>query len=83
METDRDMLSPEEEEAIVPNSPINSPIPGANQTRTKQIVAAGGLVVILVVQAVLTGEFDTEEIVTAVGGLLTVLGVGEVPNRPA
>lgn len=52
------------------------------QTRTKQIVAAVGAVVVLAVSWYTTGEFDMQEIVLAVIELLTVLGVGEIPNRP-
>lgn len=72
METDRDLLSPEEEEAIVP---------GRDQTRTKQIIAAVGVVLVVVASAIATGEYDVPEIVQSVIGLLTVLGVGEIPNR--
>ncbi len=78
IETDRAFISPEEEEAIVP-----SPIPGANQTRTKQIVAAIGTVIVVAISAYETGQFDIAEIVQAVVGLVTVLGVGEIPNKAA
>ncbi len=54
----------------------------AQTTRTKQLIAAVGALVVLIATTVLTGEFDTEEIVLTVVELLTVLGVGEVPNRP-
>jgi hypothetical protein len=50
------------------------------QTRTKQLIAAVGVVLVIVASAIVTGEFDMAEIVQAVIGLLTVLGVGEVPN---
>ena len=52
------------------------------QTRTKQLIAASGAAVVLIASAIATGEFDSEEIVLAVVELVTVLGVGEVPNRP-
>ena len=52
------------------------------QTRTKQLVAAIGAVAIVVFSAVATGEFDVPEIVQSVLALLTVVGVGEVPNQP-
>jgi len=51
------------------------------QTRTKQIVAAIGAVAIVVASAIATGEYDVPEIVQSVLALLTVLGVGEIPNR--
>ncbi len=51
------------------------------QTRTKQIIAAIGTAAVVVASAIATGEFDVAEIVQSVIGLLTVLGVGEVPNR--
>ncbi len=51
------------------------------QTRTKQIIAAVGVVLVVVASAIATGEYDVPEIVQSVIGLLTVLGVGEVPNR--
>jgi hypothetical protein len=72
LETDRDMLSPEEEEAIVP---------AGDQTRTKQLIAAIGVVLVVVASPIATGEYNVPEIVQSVIGLLTVLGVGEVPNR--
>jgi hypothetical protein len=56
-------------------------MPAGNQTRTKQIIAAIGAVAIVVASAVATGQYDVPEIVQSVIGLLTVLGVGEVPNR--
>ena len=51
------------------------------QTRTKQLIAAVGVVLVVVASAIATGEFDMAEIIQAVIGLVTVLGVGEVPNR--
>jgi uncharacterized membrane protein len=72
METDRDLLSPEEEEAIVP---------AGDQTRTKQLIAAIGTVLVVVASAIATGQYDVAEIVQSVIGLLTILGVGEIPNR--
>ncbi len=52
-----------------------------DQTRTKQIIAAVGVVLVVVASAIATGEYDVPEIVQSVLALLTVLGVGEVPNR--
>ncbi len=52
-----------------------------DQTRTKQLVAAIGAVAVVVASAIATGEFDVPEIVQSVIALLTVLGVGEIPNR--
>jgi len=69
METDRDLLSAEEEEAIVP------------QTRTKQLIAAIGATAVVVASAIATGQYDVPEIVQSVLALLTVYGVGATPNR--
>jgi uncharacterized membrane protein len=52
-----------------------------DQTRTKQLIAAVGAVLIVVASAIATGEYNMPEIVQSVIALLTVLGVGEVPNR--
>jgi len=51
-----------------------------NQTRTKQIIAAVGAVLVVVAPAISPAEY--EPIVQGVLALLTVLGVGKVPNRP-
>jgi len=53
-----------------------------NQTRTKQIIAAVGAVLVVVASAIATGEYDVPEIVQSVIALVTVYGVGEVPNKP-
>ncbi len=52
-----------------------------DQTRTKQLIAAIGAVAIVIASAIATGEYNMPEIVQSVIALLTVLGVGEVPNR--
>jgi hypothetical protein len=51
------------------------------QTRTKQIIAAIGAVAIVVASVITTGGWNEPEIVQSVLALLTVLGVGEIPNR--
>jgi len=51
------------------------------QTRTKQLIAAIGAVAVVVASAIATGQYDMPEIVQSVIALLTVLGVGEIPNR--
>jgi uncharacterized membrane protein YhiD involved in acid resistance len=51
------------------------------QTRTKQIIAAVGAALVVLASAAATGEYDVPEIVQSVIALLTVLGVGEIPNR--
>ena len=53
-----------------------------NQTRTKQIIAAAGATAVVVASAIATGQYDVPEIVQSIIALLTVLGVGEIPNRP-
>jgi hypothetical protein len=55
-------------------------MPATDQTRTKQLIAAVGVVLVVVASAIATGEFDVPEIVQSVIALLTVLGVGEIPN---
>jgi hypothetical protein len=52
-----------------------------DQTRTKQIIAAIGVTAVVIASAIATGEYDWPEIVQSVFALLTVLGVGEIPNR--
>jgi hypothetical protein len=52
----------------------------ADQTRTKQIIAAIGSVIAVVATAIASGAYDVPEIVGSVIALLTVLGVGEIPN---
>jgi len=52
-----------------------------DQTRTKQLIAAAGAVAVVVASAIATGQYDMPEIVQSVIALLTVLGVGEIPNR--
>jgi len=53
-----------------------------NQTRTKQLIAAVGSVAVVFASAIATGEYDVPEIVQSIIALFTVLGVGEIPNRP-
>ena len=53
-----------------------------DQTRTKQLIAAVGAVAVVVASAIATGEYDVPEIVQSIIALFTVLGVGEIPNRP-
>lgn len=56
-------------------------MPAGKQTRTKQIIAAVGATAIVVASAIVTGEFDQSEIAQSVLALLTIFGVGKVPNR--
>jgi hypothetical protein len=52
----------------------------ADQTRTKQLIAAIGVVLVVVASAIATGEYNMPEIVQSVLALLTILGVGQIPN---
>ena len=52
------------------------------QNRNKQIIAAIGSVVAVVATAIASGAYDIPEIVASVIALLTVLGVGAIPNKP-
>ena len=56
-------------------------MPAGSQTRTKQIIAAIGTILVVVSSAITTGEYNVPEIVQSVIGLLMVVGVGEVPNQ--
>ncbi len=50
--------------------------------RNKQIVAAVGSLIAVVATAYASGAYDIPEIVASVIALLTVLGVGAIPNQP-
>ena len=78
IETDRDFLSPEEEEAIV----ADSAHPGAQQTPTKAIVVAVVGILGVLVQYLASGEFNQEETVGAITVAVAALGAYLARNKP-
>jgi phosphate/sulfate permease len=50
--------------------------------RNKQIVAAVGSIISIVATSYASGAYDIPEIVGSVIALLTILGVGEIRNKP-
>ncbi len=49
----------------------------------KAIVAAVVFILGTIAQGLITGEWDVEELVTGITGLVATLGVYTAPNRPS